>query len=286
MKSSWYFILWICCNTVAAFLPVIMMHGIMDNEKSMQQLIGFIEKAHPGTVVYNVPLYDNMDSFKNMWRQSEGVTDFVKNITSTFTSKYHVIGYSQSGLIFRTMIESLSNHRVENFIVLSSPQPGFYGLTEFLQWFFPGITLPNAYKILYTEEVQKKISFANYWRDPKHHNDFLTKNEYLPLINNEVDHPKAAEYKANFLRINNLVLIGGPTDEIITPWQAAHFGFYDSDIHVQPMENQLIYQQDTFGLKTLNNAGRLFRYVVPGVLHEHWNKNQTVFDLYVKQYLT
>ena len=29
-----------------------------------------------------------------------------------------------------------------------------------------------------------------------------------------------AEFKENFLRIKHLILIGGPDDEVITPWQS------------------------------------------------------------------
>ena len=29
-----------------------------------------------------------------------------------------------------------------------------------------------------------------------------------------------AEYKANFLRLKQMVLIGGPDDGVITPWQS------------------------------------------------------------------
>lgn len=33
-------------------------------------------------------------------------------------------------------------------------------------------------------------------------------------------------------------MVGGPNDTVITPWQSAHLGFYDSNEIVQPFEKQ------------------------------------------------
>ncbi|TMS10938.1 Lysosomal thioesterase PPT2 [Larimichthys crocea] len=70
--------------------------------------------------------------------------------------------------------------------------------------------------------------------------------------------PLAGQYGAwrqNFLRIKKLVLIGGPDDDVITPWQSSHFGFYDSNENIVEMKNQEFYRNDTFGLKTLDARG-------------------------------
>jgi len=38
--------------------------------------------------------------------------------------------------------------------------------------------------------------------------------------------------------VGRLVLIGGPDDGVITPWQSSFFGFYDANETVLEMEEQ------------------------------------------------
>ena len=47
-----------------------------------------------------------------------------------------------------------------------------------------------------------------------------------------------SEYRDNFRRLEKFVMIGGPNDTVITPWQSAHLGFYDQNEVVQPFEKQ------------------------------------------------
>ncbi|KAF3839507.1 hypothetical protein F7725_018224, partial [Dissostichus mawsoni] len=51
-------------------------------------------------------------------------------------------------------------------------------------------------------------------------------------------HLTFSAWRENFLRIKKLVLIGGPDDGVITPWQSSHFGFYDSNETIVEMRNQ------------------------------------------------
>lgn len=45
-------------------------------------------------------------------------------------------------------------------------------------------------------------------------------SNYLPYINNEISGSYNKEYRKNFLKLKKLVLIGGPDDGVITPWQS------------------------------------------------------------------
>ena len=49
-----------------------------------------------------------------------------------------------------------------------------------------------------------------------------------------------AEYRQNFMKLKKLVMISGPNDTVITPWQSAHLGFYDENEVVQPFEKQQV----------------------------------------------
>ena len=118
-------------------------------------------------------------------------------------------------------------HNVKTFVALSSPNGGQFGATENIKKWFPHISDRRAlYKFLYSSRGQK-ISFGNYWKDPYHLDEYSEKSEYLAIYNGESAQRKPdPSWKDNFGKLEKLVTIGGDSDEIITPWQSAHFGNY------------------------------------------------------------
>lgn len=101
---------------------------------------------------------------------------------------------------------------------------GQYGDTDYLKWLFPTSMRSNLYRICYSPWGQE-FSICNYWHDPHHDDLYLNASSFLALINGERDHPNATAWRKNFLRVGRLVLIGGPDDGVITPWQSS---FLDS----------------------------------------------------------
>lgn len=95
-----------------------------------------------------------------------------------------------------------------------------------------------------------------------------------------------SEYKRNFLKLRRLVLIGGPDDDVVTPWQSSQFGFYDENENVVEMKKQKFFQDDSFGLRTLYKENRVVIYTFPGVVHRKWYANRTVFNSAILPYLT
>ncbi len=46
--------------------------------------------------------------------------------------------------------------------------------------------------------------------------EYLKDNRFLPKL----DRPSNSSYRDNFMKIEHLVMIGGPDDGVITPWQS------------------------------------------------------------------
>ncbi|MGH0157376.1 UNVERIFIED_CONTAM: hypothetical protein FKN15_033278 [Acipenser sinensis] len=115
---------------------------------------------------------------------------------------------------------------------------------------------------------------------------YLNSSDFLAVLNNERENPDATDWKNNFLRIKKLVLIGGPDDGVITPWQSSHFAFYNENETVVEMRDQMVYLKDTFGLKTLDGRGDLVAYEMSGVQHTKWHSNQTVYTECIARWLT
>lgn len=105
-----------------------------------------------------------------------------------------------------------------------------------------------------------------------------------------IDFASIFKFRENMIQIDKLVLTGSPQDEVIHPYQSAFFEFwYENSVTKQlemvPMEQQTIYTNDVFGLKTLDKEGRLIRTQVPNVHHDDWVHNETLYKLYMEPHL-
>ncbi|XP_023397124.2 lysosomal thioesterase PPT2 isoform X2 [Loxodonta africana] len=220
------------------YKPVIVVHGLFDSSYSFRHLLEYINQTHPGTVVTVLDLFDGRESLRPLWEQVQGFREAVAPIMAKAPEGVHLICYSQGGLVCRALLSVMDDHNVDSFISLSSPQMGQYGDTDYLKWLFPTSMRSNLYRICYSPWGQE-FSICNYWHDPHHDDLYLNASSFLALINGERDHPNATAWRKNFLRVGHLVLIGGPDDGVITPWQSSFFGFYDANETVLEMEEQL-----------------------------------------------
>lgn len=77
----------------------------------------------------------------------------------------------------------------------------------------------TAYELFYSD-IGQHTSVGNYWNDPHHQNLYRNYSRFLPYINNEIVSSQSNSYKDGITRLNKLILIGGPDDGVITPWQS------------------------------------------------------------------
>lgn len=238
---------------------------------------------HPGTQVYNVVRYAGWSSLESMWRQVEEIGTDVVSIGAAFPEGIHLLGYSQGGLIARSILQRFPDHNVKNFISLSSPQAGQYG-SSFLHLFFPGLVCETAYELFYSR-IGQHTSVGNYWNDPHHQKLYYKYNHFLPYVNNEKDTNNRTMFKAGLTKLEKMILIGGPDDGVITPWESSQFGYYNENETVIMMRNRDTYNDDSIGLKTLDTSGRLKLITVPGIPHYEWHKNVSIVDNFLLPYL-
>ncbi|XP_007949511.1 lysosomal thioesterase PPT2 [Orycteropus afer afer] len=269
----------------ATYKPVIVVHGLFDSSYSFRHLLEYINQTHPGTVVTVLDLFDGRESLRPLWEQVQGFGEAVAPIMAKAPEGVHLICYSQGGLVCRALLSVMDDHNVDSFISLSSPQMGQYGDTDYLKWLFPTSMRSNLYRICYSPWGQE-FSICNYWHDPHHDDLYLNASSFLALINGERDHPNATAWRKNFLRVGHLVLIGGPDDGVITPWQSSFFGFYDANETVLEMEEQPVYLRDSFGLKTLVARGAIVRCPMAGIPHTAWHSNRTLYDACIEPWLS
>lgn len=80
------------------------------------------------------------------------------------------------------------------------------------------MALKEAYELFYSHFGQL-TSVGNYWNDPHHQDLYYKYNDFLPSINNEVDDYQS-DFKNGIAKLRHLILIGGPDDGVISPWQS------------------------------------------------------------------
>jgi len=95
--------------------------------------------------------------------------------------------------------------------------------------------------------------------------EYTNKSAFLPYLNNEKDHPQANLYKKRFENLNFFTMIKFMHDPIIYPRESSWFGETNPDGKVIPMEETRIYKENTFGLRTLSEEGRIEKQEIDGV---------------------
>ncbi|XP_012566774.2 lysosomal thioesterase PPT2-B isoform X1 [Hydra vulgaris] len=281
-------------NAVACYKTVVLIHGVLSDASHMIDMKGIIEKHHPGTNIILLKLYPEIESFVPLPRQLRFWSEKLKPIMLNNPDGIHLICHSQGGLICLGIIEQFKDHNVHTLITLSSPLSGQFGVPAEMVQFIPWLngTREALSKYMYTVIAQDTFAISNYWKDPREEylHFYESYASYLPLIENnprckKVIHEEAIERKKNFLKLENLVLIGGPQDEVIKPWQSSLFGFFDSDLKVVDMANQTMFIEDWFGLRTLYERGKVYLFTIPNVRHEEWHGDENVFEIAMKKFL-
>ncbi|XP_063723813.1 lysosomal thioesterase PPT2-B-like [Symsagittifera roscoffensis] len=266
------------------YRPLVLIHGINSDYKDLSDIEAWAQADFPGIQTFSLDAFNNDYSIVSMRTQVPEFVTLLKNITDHYGT-VDLLGYSQGGIVARGVVEEGDNKNINNFISLSAPGLGEYGI-PFLNdtSFFDHVTAGEVYHICYTKSGQL-ISVCNYWHDPIQTTLYLAENNYLPYLNNELAHNDSQRYKENFVSLGGLILVGGPTDEVIQPWQTAQYSFWDADLNVIPYNQLHYYTQDTFGLKTLDDQGKLKFCTVSGVQHTKWPHTKSVYDTCIRPYI-
>lgn len=90
---------------------------------------------------------------------------------------------------------------------------------QFLHLIFPHLVAETAYTLFYSY-VGQHTSVGNYWNDPHQQPLYYNFSSFLPYINNEIKTVNSTRFRENLLKLDKMILIGGPDDGVITPWQS------------------------------------------------------------------
>jgi len=194
---------------------------------------------------------------------------------------FNLIGHSQGGVISRAYVERYNgspNPPVFNLITWSGPHGGQYGIPAFNK-LCPDQDCPYLIALFtmildsWADPLfQEHCSFATYWRDPFHYQDFLKYSTFLADINN-VKPIKNQLYKQNMQKLEHFVMEYSTIDEIIIPYQSGAFGTYalNSEKKIVPLNQSDLYANDYLGLRYLDERSRLHIYATQ-CEHTHYTE--------------
>lgn len=244
------------------YIPIVLVHGVMSDAYAMKPAEEHIRK-YMGDDVYikSIDLgCGTFCSFQNLHTQVEYFKKEVEN-DPHLKDGFNIIAHSQGGLVSRYFIQRYNHPHVFTYISWGSPQQGVYGTPGTLDKRFMWLNYLETFshRILYSGMVQQYVSFAGYWHDTLHYDSYLSKCTFLPYINNEVVHEHGALFKKNLCSLTNMVVVMSTNETIVEPRISCHFGFYKpgSKTVIQKMKHTALYKDDSIGLKTLDESGRL-----------------------------
>ena len=239
-------------------LPVAVIHGL--NEDCSKSYFPTLIKL----------LKYNVQDFAVCLNKTEGLSlsfeeycertcEEIKSIPQ-FKNDFSILSISQGGLIARYIIQKCDMEgNVKKLVSFGGPMMG----TSKVPFCIGGVScfiinsLVDFY--IYNDYYQKNSGLAGYYRSFAHIENFENSNSTLFKLNN----PSKKEVE-RFKNLTSLVLIGFKNDRKISPKESAEFGAFDSNSNIVTMTETDEYKNDKFGLKTLNEEGKVKIFYLEG----------------------
>eukprot|EP00397_Hematodinium_sp_SG-2012_P040201 GEMP01044010.1.p1 GENE.GEMP01044010.1~~GEMP01044010.1.p1 ORF type:complete len:282 (+),score=58.85 GEMP01044010.1:393-1238(+) len=264
------------------------MHGLNDDRDQARVLFRLMEQDDRNvTYACSIPLFEGLSSVTtSLPSQVSAIILFIRAKSAKFPGNYQLVCHSMGALSCRAVLQEMDDHRVERAILIAGPLEGIYS-DEY----------PTVSKIIHTlayqSIFQNHVSVANLWRDPAQHENYITSNAFIPVLDghrmaNESEQTHATRvtrYRNNVKKAKKIFLLASPADEVVTPWQTSHFGFYahgdasEENAKVESYEKQVT--KEALGLDDMVMRGAMSMITVPDISHTWWCYRENVVRAHV-----
>eukprot|EP01061_Rhynchopus_euleeides_P015390 TRINITY_DN262_c0_g1_i1.p1 TRINITY_DN262_c0_g1~~TRINITY_DN262_c0_g1_i1.p1 ORF type:complete len:297 (+),score=153.84 TRINITY_DN262_c0_g1_i1:49-939(+) len=260
----------LCSVAVQARLPTVVGHGMGDScfnsgMKKITELVGTTTSSYSVCV----PTGDNREKdtsngfFMNM---DKNVDVFAEKIRAdpNLAGGFNAVGFSQGNSLIRGYIHKYNNPPVSTFLSVHGTVMGVSGFPQCNP--SHGVFSPLCLVVdeilgdaAYTKAVQDDLFQAGYFRDPKRVNGTeYKKNSQIAQWNNEGENFNQT-YKDNFISVKRFAMIKAEKDSMVYPREGEWWGEFQphSFKTILSMNETEMYQKDLFGLKTVDEAGKI-----------------------------
>jgi len=256
-----------------ATTPIVTWHGAGGSASECDSLISTIRETLPDVHIHNVAVGPDpeMDKANTVFMKCVDQVQLVCDqlmADPLMADGYSAVGISQGGLLIRGLVQRCPLP-VKNLITFGSPHQGVYGIPDCAQATGNEDLCELVRELLsagaYEPWIQDLIAAAQYWHDPLNHTNYAHGSHYLALVNNEAEE-KEELYKARMLQLENFVMLKWTEDQTVIPRESSHFEFYTpgQSEAVLPLRESQLYLDDFIGLRSLDEAGNLTFFSVPG----------------------
>jgi len=247
--------------------PTVLWHGMGDTccySFSMGAVKNSIEAAIPGVYVNSIMIgtdivEDEMYGFLGSVNNEVSEVCTLLKSDPNLTNGFNAVGFSQGGQFLRAYIERCNDPPVYNFITMGGQHQGVADIPDCTDTNGTICTIVEDLLALgaYNSLVQESVVQAQYFHDPMEPAEYLEYNNFLVDIN--CDSQLNPLYKANFVKLNTLVLVMFEYDTVVVPKESSWFSYYpDGSLnYIVPYNETALYTEDRIGLRTLDAAGKL-----------------------------
>jgi len=266
----------------ADYIPIFYYHGVNDNSCQGKRLLELLkEEKKKVSYACSIPLFEDGNSITHsIMTQAEEVAKFIRDHHEGM-DEYQLVCHSQGALVCRAVLQQMDDHRVSHAILTAGPLEGVYG--NIMDIPIAGDLLHHASNFILNGFLQDHLSVANLIHDPVDTEHYKKDNHCIPILDgykkegekNEDFERRLIQYKENFQKLKNLWLLVSPKDDLIKPYQSAHFGYYQPGHKdkgsIVPFS--MLRVDHTLGLSQMGNEKRLHRITAPNVKHTDWTYN-------------
>merc|ERR1719499_1084860 len=251
-------------------VPLVFMHGMGDScfNSGMKQITELAGK-HMGVYSVCIPTGNNRASDTTngfFMTMDKNVDEYAKRVRADpkLANGFHAVGFSQGNSVVRGFIHKYNDPPVKTWLSVHGTVMGVAGFPNCN----PDGLLGPVCKLLaeflgelaYAEFVQNMLFQADYFRDPKRYTDSsYIKNSQIAQWNQENPNNQNFTYKQNFVSVKKFAMIKAEKDTMVFPNEAEWWGEFESGSlkSVLSMKDTPLYKNDAFGLKSVDEAGKI-----------------------------
>jgi len=243
--------------------PVILIHGILSTKDELAEADTWFAKNLDRNV-YRVEIGNGrLDSvFKPMSWQLNSLHEAINSLE--LNQPFHIVGFSQGGLLARAFAETSEKKRVKTLITFGTPHMGVYYYSD---------------EHIYSYDSQSRLSYTNYWKDPYMLPLYLSNSTFLASLNGEVKSGLSLSDK-----VDDFVMVWSPYDEVIVPVESGKYEFYGENTQlIVPLRKSETFKKDYIGIRKMFDENRI-HFVETDCAHKDY-KSVSCLEKYRKYIL-
>lgn len=259
----------------------------------MMKFADEVKAVHEGIFVHSIYIAEDLEEDRkagwlgNINDQLATVADQLIAIEE-LKDGFDAIGFSQGGQFLRAYVERYNSPPIHNLITFGSQHMGVSDLPMCEPgpgYIWCQLARRAARNGVYGAWAQANLIQAQYYRDPDQLPAYLSRNHFLPNVNNELPEDyglsgtstaptteRNTTYATNLKSLNKFIMVLFTEDKTVVPKESSWFGSYaptDSlgtvernqgqvilaEKTIIPMRLQPVYMTDAIGLRSLDERG-------------------------------